>query len=582
MILKHAHKYILGIAGLLLCVVSVSNGQQSVSKTPQEETRSGSINGRVVSESGQPLGGATVFLRTLGSMSAGRTLASDNEGNFQISGLDPALYSISASFPAYTTLPGDPDLPPVYYRVGDTVRLEMVKGGVITGTVTNAAGEPVIGIRVRAYRIRDQKGQPTIGVGERPTDDRGIYRMYGLVPGTYLVFAGGGTPSAFSVGPYDTDAPTYAPSSTRDNAAEVPVRAGEESLVDIRFRGESGHAISGKVVVPNMMNASVVLTPAGDGSVAVGNAFQIPGTRGFAITGVADGDYDIIAQVTNAGPAVIMEVTYSDPLRVSVKGADVTGIELTPKPLATITGRVLLEPSKVPDCKAKRRPEFVETLVELKRNVKKTDNDGRTPFFRSANVASPDKDGNFVMRSVRAGQYVFNPRFFARYWYIDSISFASPSAPSTGAKTPTSNTKSEIARNWLNVKAGDRLTGLNVVLSEGAASVRGQLSAPEGATLPDKNYVYLVPSEKEKADDVLRFFTVEAATDGTFSLGSLPPGKYWVVTKTQIEGDLTVEKLRLPSTSEARIQLRRSAETLKDELVLKPCQNLSDYKLTIK
>ena len=81
-------------------------------------------------------------------------------------------------------------------------------------------------VPVRAYMIRDSRGQPTrygTPSQERTTDDRGVYRIYGLAPGTYLVAAGGGRSSAYSVSAYATDAPTYAPSSTRDTAAEVVV-----------------------------------------------------------------------------------------------------------------------------------------------------------------------------------------------------------------------------------------------------------------------------------------------------------------------------------------------------------------------
>ena len=50
----------------------------------------------------------------------------------------------------------------------------------------------------------------------------------------------------------------------------------------------------------------------------------------------------------------------SEPQRIKVRGADVTGIELTTKPLGSISGRVALEESKVPGCKGKRRPVFGE------------------------------------------------------------------------------------------------------------------------------------------------------------------------------------------------------------------------------
>src|SRR6185436_6790311 len=120
------------------------------------------------------------------------------------------------------------NLPSRYYRLGDTVRIQLVRGGVITGNVTNAAGEPVIGVSVRASIIRDPQGQVpktnSLYFMERQTDDRGIYRIFGLMPGTYIVSAGGlATSQRFQLSPYESDVPTFAPSSTREGASEVTV-----------------------------------------------------------------------------------------------------------------------------------------------------------------------------------------------------------------------------------------------------------------------------------------------------------------------------------------------------------------------
>ncbi|HEX2269504.1 MAG TPA: carboxypeptidase-like regulatory domain-containing protein, partial [Pyrinomonadaceae bacterium] len=103
----------------------------------QEETTSGAINGRVVNERGEPMSGATVMLRPVGAFAQGLTTTSDAEGNFRFTGLEPALYTISGYSPAYVFLSHEASGDPTYYRVGDSVRLELVKGGVLTGTVTN-------------------------------------------------------------------------------------------------------------------------------------------------------------------------------------------------------------------------------------------------------------------------------------------------------------------------------------------------------------------------------------------------------------------------------------------------------------
>src|SRR5207249_5960500 len=93
---------------------------------------------------------------------------------------------------------------------------------------------------------KGQLARYSISFREKTTDDRGVYRIYGLAMGTYVVAAGGGYNSPYNVNAYGTDAPTYAPSSTRDTATEISVRHGEETAnVDIRYRDETGHAVSG-------------------------------------------------------------------------------------------------------------------------------------------------------------------------------------------------------------------------------------------------------------------------------------------------------------------------------------------------
>jgi autotransporter-associated beta strand protein len=236
----------------LILLIALSSAVAAQSPADDDAKKTGKITGQVVSDSGQPLADATVVVRAFGSSGPGRSATTDSEGSFQVSGLDPSAYIISALFPTYVPAPRDPDINPIgYYHVGDSVRLEMMKGGVITGTVTRSAGEPVVVVPVRASMVRDSKGQPSrygAPFREQTTDDRGVYRIYGLPSGTYVVSAGGGSPTEYYVNAYSTDAPTYAPSSTRDTATEVYVRSGEETTnVDIRYRGEPGHVISGIV-----------------------------------------------------------------------------------------------------------------------------------------------------------------------------------------------------------------------------------------------------------------------------------------------------------------------------------------------
>ena len=111
----------------------------------------------------------------------------------------------------------------------------------------------------------------------------------------------GGSYWGLGLNAYGTDRPTYAPSSTRDTAAEIIVRAGEETTnVDIRYRGEHGHFISGIANGPQAAEPSgfnIILSSTLDGGSQWSNPmYQAPGSRGFVFYGVADGDYDVTAQ----------------------------------------------------------------------------------------------------------------------------------------------------------------------------------------------------------------------------------------------------------------------------------------------
>lgn len=532
----------------------------------------GTISGQVVDDSGRPVAGASLFVRGMNSAGPPRSTTTDAEGNFRLNGLDTALYVITATAPAYAT---DTAAIATYYRIGDSVRLELVRGGVITGTVMNSAGEPVIGVRVRVIKIRDATGQPSrtsFFGSDRLTDDRGVYRIYGLLPGTYIVSAGGGSSWSSIFNPYDNDIPTYSPSSTRDNASEIIVKSGEESTADIRYRGEPGYSISGKVKVTGTGGATLMLGSMGSRIPLVATSYQQPGSRGFAFNGLPDGEYTLRAQEIISTPSTnSSELATSVTKRIAIKGASVTGLELIPTPMAAISGRVLLVPSKVAECEGKHAPLFAEMMVRLQRPEKDVEDEDGIYVGQSGGLATPDANGTLVWRSVRPGKYRFEPRFYARYWYLQSITMKT-----RGVKPQTIDS----AANWTSVKSGDQLANVTITLAEGAASIRGRLTVAEGAVVQPGTSLYLIPAEPDKGTDVLRFFVTGIATDGAFTLNNLPPGKYLALTQTNADPQIaTLAKLLDPEAAAARAKLRQTAQTKKTEIELKPCQNLTDYQL---
>lgn len=570
-----------------LCVLAQAQ-QSGVGATAKPDTGGGNaeLRGRVVSESGQPLPNALVFVSAASANGFERTIATDRDGRFQVNGLDQQVsYYLSATLPAYTTPPFDPSGPPTRpptYRPGQSVTLTLIKGGVITGTVTNAAGDPLIGIRVRAMmmvKARNGRRFPNGQTRERETDDRGVYRLYGLPPGTYVVSAGGpGMSYSSSVtDPYDSDVPTYAPSSTRDTASEINVVGGEEaSGIDIRYRGEQGRLISGVITGtagetgPNG-GFNVALTAAGE-PVSPWGISPFPEMNGlsFSFIGVPDGDYDLYAYSFNQS----REFGASEVKRIRVRGADLTGIELTPRPLATVAGRVVFEEAKPPVCAEKPQQSFDALTVGAWHNDNEAAKEIPSTMWSWGVPVKPDAEGNFLVHNLATGEYYFGVRNTAKNWYTKSIQF-----PATAnGKKPV-----DAARVWTSLKAGDRVTGLAITLAQGGASLRGQLAVGEGERVPNRTFVYLAPVERERFMNPLNYYGLAIQPDGKIAIGNIAPGRYWIAVET-IDEDvpLPLTRLRFPHDTETRALIRRLGEAAKTEIEFKPCQEVVDFKLPLR
>jgi hypothetical protein len=93
-------------------------------------------------------------------------------------------FRLMVGAPGYVMSNGPAEKP---YRVGDYITVNMIKGGVITGRVMDAQGEAIVGVSVFAGNIRSLDGIGKGGSSSRRTDDRGVYRIFGLSPGIYIV-----------------------------------------------------------------------------------------------------------------------------------------------------------------------------------------------------------------------------------------------------------------------------------------------------------------------------------------------------------------------------------------------------------
>jgi hypothetical protein len=156
----------------------------------------GLIAGRVVEGlSSRPVAGAIVSLSGGGLGITPRAMTNAS-GYFVFRQLTKGSYSLTASRPGYVDGAPGRRRPrgmsaPVDIeegqRVADVV-IPIWRHGTINGTVTDEAGEPVIGAEVTAYQRQLFGG--TYWLTRRTvakTDDRGIYRIASLEPGEYLV-----------------------------------------------------------------------------------------------------------------------------------------------------------------------------------------------------------------------------------------------------------------------------------------------------------------------------------------------------------------------------------------------------------
>ena len=553
-----------------LCATAQRGAQPATAKV---DSKTGVITGRVVNESGQPHVNAAVWVRPATPEGLPVTQTTTNrDGVFKVIGLEGGSYNVSAAVPAH--IPQSPDTGPAIYKAGDSVTLVLTKGGVVTGSVTNARDDPVVAIGVRVRMVRDDSGRSYGHAGrsyEGMTDDRGFYRVYGLPTGTYVVSAEGGIadPSymRYSVNAFANDLPTYAPSSNREAADEISVRIGEEiSNVNIRHRGERGSTISGilKGLPDDNRGFSVVLTSIVENGPRWHNQFQAA-VGEFALEGIPDGDYHLVASAFwNDGQRRVSESIF-----LNVRGADIEGLELAPSPLASINGRVILEGLKAPppECTDKRQPQFSEMSVTAWHRV--TEGARKKPQFvwRAGGPGTPNAQGNLTISDVAASEYYFAIRFSAQEWYLKSIAFA----------PPTPNVKPiDATRAWTTVKPGDQLSGLTFTLAQGAALIRGEITLTEGQTFPEKLVAFLIPAEPERAEDVLRYFAAPVNSEGRFWLNNVTPGRYWMVAQPATDDTrYEVSKVRLPDGTETRSSLRHLAEKAQAEIEVRPCHDIT-------
>src|SRR5712671_5621759 len=193
---------------LLFALAAAMGAQQPSRDTPTQPkdavpTPTGRITGRVVaSDNGRPVKRARVFVTAV-ELPGGRGMLSDDSGIFDLTELPAGRYTLTVSKSGFVSLSYGQRRPlqagtPLQLADGQTLKgieFQLPRGSVIGGRVLDEDGDAMPGVMVRVMRYQYQQGDRRLapaGVGQ--TDDKGQYRVWGLMPGDYYVsaVAGGG------------------------------------------------------------------------------------------------------------------------------------------------------------------------------------------------------------------------------------------------------------------------------------------------------------------------------------------------------------------------------------------------------
>lgn len=366
-------KPILSLA-LLLFALQSSFAQ---STAPQKRPLA-TVSGRITIKS-KPAAGVTVGLRrseqgTSTQIVGGRAIT-DLDGNYRIENVPAGSYEVIIAAPAFVQSEPNLGSRTIFINEGENVEgidFALVRGGVITGKVIDADGRPVIQQQVNIYRSdaweqRPQgQNQPVFATRTAATDDRGIYRAFGVMPGRYKVAVGRGddtfqTPQLPSRASYSR---VFHPDIIDPaKATVIEVAEGSEAKdVDISLARPvetysiSGHTVDGEKNLP-VPGVRVALERVGMGAYQTYSSFTSSNAQGeLVLDSVPPGKY-IFSLISERGRELFLEAT-----TVEVIDENVAGVILKLSKGASVSGVVAIE-NENPSALAKLRQAEIRAYV---------------------------------------------------------------------------------------------------------------------------------------------------------------------------------------------------------------------------
>lgn len=503
---------------LTFALISISAHAQTNATKDAGVTVSGqaTLNGKAVA-------GVNVILRLNDQSNSRRRenavykAVTDDDGNYRIANVSSGEYRCFALAPAYVPEDEGNRERILFVNKSDAIEhfdFKLLRGAVITGKVVDAEGRPVVEEPVYVMSAVDNKlAYPQYNSS---TDDRGVYRLYGLRPGSYRVVAGRGE-NAFMYGVARAYKQTYYPSALDPAEATVlEVSEGSETRdIDIVFnRTMNTYTVKGRLVdsdtgqpVPNVSYGITRYETGGSSSRGWGvstNArgeFKIdnltPGSYAVSITPPPDGDWRV------------------DETRFEVVDHDVTDLLIKTIKSGSVSGIVVLDGV---DDKAARE------LLGKMMIMAYTDDRNSQSRNRGAS-AKVNEDGSFQIRGLAGGTALF---------YIHSSSELSvriDRLERDGVIQP----RGTVIRERENVK------GVRIIAQIGNATLRGKIDVENGKLPGDARFyvwarragdepgvMYSGPNGRPQVDNRGQF-VIEGLTPGTYDIDA---GVYFTSAKT--------------------------------------------------
>jgi hypothetical protein len=551
-------------AVLCLAAMVSLNAQVRDISAPSGVGVTGRIQGRVVTSGTDPRPVRRAIVTVTGDgIKDGRSAITDDQGAFVFDALPPGRLLLTATKAAHlpaaygSALPGRPPVA-IQLRAGEQragVTLVMYRAAAITGSVRMESGDPAPGVDVVAFRL-PPPGQNShlIPTSSSLTDDRGIYRIFDLAPGDYVVVGGvkrvgtaSGDAEMWSARQIDemlrgleqkdtTATPTPAEPEGRFAYAPVYFPNSESPDGAVPFRLQPGDERGGVDFVVRLTRMSTiegVLT--GDTSLvsaaqfffnATGVRLQpllgvtptmstriTPAGRVFTFAGVPPGNYSVTAHVPGSGA----RTAHFGRVDVVVNGQDVRGLGMSLQPAFSMTGQVVFAGS------TGAKPASLPT-ASIGLTAANGVGQAGAGTTRMGNPLVPpaviEADGAFRISGLLPEVYTINARVTTTTgWWLRS-------AVIDGR---------DVLDNPFEV-TGD-VTGAVLTFSDQRTQLSGRITTDSGAP-GDSLFMAVFPQDRSLwRPQSRRITSARADTDGRWVIQGLPPGDYFLVALTDLAPD---------------------------------------------